>query len=84
MFQFNFLVENIHDAHATLNFLNDHILSLSTWHFILIQYHYVQTIHSTVEDTYIASIDTGRGPRETLRIFDTAGIQSSSQVLYII
>ena len=36
---------------------------------------FVQEIHSTIEDTYVASIDTGRGPRETLRIFDTAGLQ---------
>lgn len=37
-------------------------------------------IHSTIEDTYVASIDTGRGPRETLRIYDTAGLQGKVQL----
>uniref|UniRef100_A0A0K8TLV8 Putative ras family small gtpase n=1 Tax=Tabanus bromius TaxID=304241 RepID=A0A0K8TLV8_TABBR len=37
-------------------------------------------IHSTIEDTYVASIDTGRGPREILRIYDTAGLQGKGQL----
>ncbi|XP_055390449.1 NF-kappa-B inhibitor-interacting Ras-like protein [Condylostylus longicornis] len=37
-------------------------------------------IHSTIEDTYVACIDTGRGPRETLRIYDTAGLQGKVQL----
>lgn len=28
-------------------------------------------LYSTIEDTYVASVDTGRGPRDTLRIYDT-------------
>ncbi|EDW36346.1 GL17743 [Drosophila persimilis] len=33
-------------------------------------------LHPTIEDIYVASCDTGRGgARETLRIYDTAGLQ---------
>ncbi|EDW74606.1 NF-kappa-B inhibitor-interacting Ras-like protein [Drosophila tropicalis] len=32
-------------------------------------------LHPTIEDIYVASVDTGRGARETLRIYDTAGLQ---------
>lgn len=34
-------------------------------------------LYSTIEDTYVASVDTGRGPRDTLRIYDTAGLQGN-------
>ncbi|KAG4066168.1 hypothetical protein HA402_014468 [Bradysia odoriphaga] len=34
-------------------------------------------LYSTIEDTYVASVDTGRGPRDILRIFDTAGLQGN-------
>lgn len=37
-------------------------------------------IHSTIEDTYVASVDTGKGSRDTLRIYDTAGLQGSVQL----
>ncbi|XP_037945117.1 NF-kappa-B inhibitor-interacting Ras-like protein [Teleopsis dalmanni] len=37
-------------------------------------------IHSTIEDIYVASVDTGRGTRETLRIYDTAGLQGKAQL----
>lgn len=40
----------------------------------------IQELCSTIEDTYVASVDTGRGPRDTLRIFDTAGLQGNVQV----
>uniref|UniRef100_T1H660 NF-kappa-B inhibitor-interacting Ras-like protein n=1 Tax=Megaselia scalaris TaxID=36166 RepID=T1H660_MEGSC len=33
----------------------------------------------TIEDIYIASVDTGKSPRESLRIFDTAGIQGKAE-----
>ncbi|XP_061392758.1 NF-kappa-B inhibitor-interacting Ras-like protein [Musca vetustissima] len=37
-------------------------------------------IHPTIEDIYVASVDTGRGgPRETLRIYDTAGLYQGSK-----
>lgn len=39
-----------------------------------------QEIHSTIEDTYVASVDTGKGSRDTLRIYDTAGLQGSVQL----
>lgn len=41
---------------------------------------YFQEIHSTIEDTYVASVDTGKGSRDTLRIYDTAGLQGSVQL----
>lgn len=37
-------------------------------------------IHSTIEDTYVASVDTGKGSRDMLRIYDTAGLQGSVQL----
>ncbi|XP_055855104.1 NF-kappa-B inhibitor-interacting Ras-like protein [Episyrphus balteatus] len=37
-------------------------------------------IHSTIEDIYMANVDTGRGPREQLRIYDTAGLQGKAQL----
>ncbi|XP_055703708.1 NF-kappa-B inhibitor-interacting Ras-like protein [Phlebotomus papatasi] len=37
-------------------------------------------LHPTIEDTYVASIDTGRGSRDLLRIFDTAGLQGNIQL----
>ncbi|XP_067633376.1 NF-kappa-B inhibitor-interacting Ras-like protein isoform X1 [Eurosta solidaginis] len=38
-------------------------------------------IHPTIEDIYVASVDTGRGgARETLRIYDTAGLQGKGQL----
>lgn len=42
-----------------------------------------QELHSTIEDTYVASVDTGRGQRDILRIYDTAGLQGTVQVLQI-
>lgn len=39
-----------------------------------------QELHSTIEDTYVASVDTGRGQRDILRIYDTAGLQGTVQV----
>lgn len=38
--------------------------------------------HETIEDTYVASVDTDRGVRDILRIYDTAGLQGSVQVKY--
>ncbi|KAI8122149.1 NF-kappa-B inhibitor-interacting Ras-like protein [Lucilia cuprina] len=37
-------------------------------------------IHPTIEDIYVASVDTGRGTRETLRIYDSAGLQGKAQL----
>lgn len=37
-------------------------------------------MHNTIEDTYVASVDTGKGSRDTLRIYDTAGLQGSVQL----
>ncbi|XP_017493716.1 PREDICTED: NF-kappa-B inhibitor-interacting Ras-like protein, partial [Rhagoletis zephyria] len=38
-------------------------------------------IHPTIEDIYVASVDTGRGgARETLRIYDSAGLQGKGQL----
>ncbi|XP_073814098.1 NFKB inhibitor interacting Ras like 1 [Musca autumnalis] len=38
-------------------------------------------MHPTLEDIYVASVDTGRGgPRETLRIYDSAGLRSREQL----
>lgn len=39
-----------------------------------------QELHPTIEDTYVASVDTGRGARDILRIYDTAGLQGNVQV----
>ncbi|XP_013109035.2 NF-kappa-B inhibitor-interacting Ras-like protein [Stomoxys calcitrans] len=36
-------------------------------------------IHPTIEDIYVASVDTGRGNRETLRIYDSAGLFQGSK-----
>jgi len=33
-----------------------------------------QDIHPTIEDIYVASIETDRGTREVLRIYDTEGV----------
>lgn len=41
---------------------------------------FFQEIHPTIEDTYVASVDTGRGVRDILRIYDTAGLQGTVQV----
>lgn len=40
--------------------------------------------HATIEDTYVASVDTGRGARDILRIYDTAGLQGSIEVPHIV
>lgn len=40
----------------------------------------IQELHPTIEDTYVASVDTGRGSRDILRIYDTAGLQGTVQV----
>lgn len=37
-------------------------------------------LHPTIEDTYVASVDTGRGVRDILRIYDTAGLQGQVQL----
>ncbi|CAD7012189.1 NF-kappa-B inhibitor-interacting Ras-like protein [Ceratitis capitata] len=38
-------------------------------------------LHPTIEDIYVASVDTGRGgARETLRIYDSAGLQGKGQL----
>uniref|UniRef100_A0AAG5DRG7 Uncharacterized protein n=1 Tax=Anopheles atroparvus TaxID=41427 RepID=A0AAG5DRG7_ANOAO len=37
-------------------------------------------LHSTIEDTYVASVDTGKGSRDMLRIYDTAGLQGNIQL----
>uniref|UniRef100_A0A2M4BYX0 Putative ras family small gtpase n=1 Tax=Anopheles marajoara TaxID=58244 RepID=A0A2M4BYX0_9DIPT len=37
-------------------------------------------LHSTIEDTYVASVDTGKGSRDMLRIYDTAGLQGNVQL----
>lgn len=39
-----------------------------------------QELHPTIEDTYVASVDTGRGARDIIRIYDTAGLQGTIQV----
>ena len=41
----------------------------------------MQDICPTIEDIYVASIDTGKGTRDMLRIYDTAGIQGNVQQL---
>lgn len=40
----------------------------------------LQELHPTIEDTFEASVDTGRGSRDILRIYDTAGLQGTVQV----
>lgn len=36
-------------------------------------------MHPTIEDIYIASVDTGKSsPRDLIRIFDTGGLQGSN------
>uniref|UniRef100_A0A182NT20 NF-kappa-B inhibitor-interacting Ras-like protein n=1 Tax=Anopheles dirus TaxID=7168 RepID=A0A182NT20_9DIPT len=37
-------------------------------------------LHSTIEDTYVASVDTGKGSRDMMRIYDTAGLQGNVQL----
>lgn len=37
-----------------------------------------QDLHPTIEDIYVASVDTGRGVRETIRLYDSAGLQGKS------
>lgn len=58
---------------------------MQSYHVILITLNEVlrfifQELHSTIEDTYVASVDTGRGQRDILRIYDTAGLQGTVQV----
>lgn len=42
----------------------------------------LQELHPTIEDTFEASVDTGRGSRDILRIYDTAGLQGTVQVIH--
>lgn len=41
-------------------------------------YSAVKDLHPTIEDIYVASVDTGRGARETIRLYDSAGLQGKS------
>uniref|UniRef100_A0A1A9UER9 NF-kappa-B inhibitor-interacting Ras-like protein n=1 Tax=Glossina austeni TaxID=7395 RepID=A0A1A9UER9_GLOAU len=36
--------------------------------------------HPTIEDIYVASVDSGRGSREILRLHDSAGLQGKAQL----
>uniref|UniRef100_A0A1A9X4A7 NF-kappa-B inhibitor-interacting Ras-like protein n=1 Tax=Glossina brevipalpis TaxID=37001 RepID=A0A1A9X4A7_9MUSC len=36
--------------------------------------------HPTIEDIYVASVDGGRGTREILRLYDSAGLQGKAQL----
>ncbi|XP_063697256.1 NF-kappa-B inhibitor-interacting Ras-like protein [Culicoides brevitarsis] len=38
-------------------------------------------LYPTIEDIYVASVDTGKGTRDQLSIYDTAGLQGSTQQL---
>lgn len=62
---------NITSAHSYRMEFNSRIFSM------------FQELHSTIEDTYVASVDTGRGQRDILRIYDTAGLQGTVQVVSI-
>ena len=39
-------------------------------------------MHSTIEDIYTAMIETDRGVKEKVRIFDTGGLVSASSLLF--
>jgi NF-kappa-B inhibitor-interacting Ras-like protein len=38
-----------------------------------------QELQSTIEDIYVASIETDRGTREKVRFYDTAGLDSGKE-----
>jgi NF-kappa-B inhibitor-interacting Ras-like protein len=39
----------------------------------------LQELHSTIEDIYVASIETDRGTREKVRLYDTAGLDGGRE-----
>jgi len=39
----------------------------------------LQELQSTIEDIYVASIETDRGTREKVRFYDTAGLDSGKE-----
>ena len=43
--------------------------------------YFLQPFPSTIEDIYVSNVDTDRGTTETLRIYDTAGIEPKSPSL---
>lgn len=42
-------------------------------------YIFLQVLHSTIEDIYIANVETERGTKERIRLYDTAGLESAVQ-----
>jgi len=40
-------------------------------------FHISQDIHPTIEDIYVASVETDKGTKETLRFYDTEGIAAA-------
>lgn len=46
-------------------------------------FYFPQDLIPTIEDVYIASVDTGRTPRDLVRIFDTGGLQGNGQVNFL-
>uniref|UniRef100_A0A336MLW8 CSON003608 protein n=1 Tax=Culicoides sonorensis TaxID=179676 RepID=A0A336MLW8_CULSO len=47
----------------------------------LIHGNVTKDLYPTIEDIYVASVDTGKGTRDQLSIYDTAGLQGTSQQL---
>jgi NF-kappa-B inhibitor-interacting Ras-like protein len=39
----------------------------------------LQELHATIEDIYVASIETDRGTREKVRFYDTAGLDGGRE-----
>ena len=42
---------------------------------------FLQTAMSTIEDIYVASIETDRGQKEKIYFYDTAGLVSNNQMV---
>ena len=40
-----------------------------------------QPFHSTIEDIYVANVDTDRGTRESVRFIDTEGLETDASAL---
>lgn len=41
----------------------------------------MQPFHSTIEDIYVAWVDTDRGTRESIRFIDTEGLEADAAAL---
>lgn len=72
----NITPDTVNSRHGILLILNGIFFNINECIWLIFQ-----ELHSTIEDTYVASVDTGRGQRDILRIYDTAGLQGTVQVI---